>query len=400
MGDLPTVTITTPGWFTSAGYHNDLATLRRDAPLHRSTEGWWLLSRYDEVRAVSRDPQRFRSGAGVLVNDPLREPGGGAAAGFVSILHMDPPLHTTYRKLLHREFTPRAVLRHEERVRRIVIDALDAAVVDEPIDIVEHLAAPVPIGVICELLGVPDTDRAAFRRWSDATIEIADRSEAQRAADAEDLASMAQFLLELIRSPAAEDVSLLARLKSFEIDGRRLSTAEIMGFCITLLIAGNETTRALISGGLAVLAEHPDQRAQLAADPTLLPDAIEELLRWVTPIQAFCRTVAEPTTLAGQSLAPEDIVVLLYASANRDEDVFGADAATFDVTRRVDQSHLSFGFGEHVCLGAALARMEARIVFEEVLARFPGYEVAGPASYVPSTLTSSIESMPVLLRPR
>lgn len=401
MGGAPTITMTAPGWFVTDSYHADLARLRNLPSLEQSTEGWWLLARYDEVRAVSRDPQRFRSGQGVLVNDPLREEGGGAAAGFVSLLHMDPPEHGAYRKLLHRAFTPRAVLRRADGIRRVVRDVLAPLEVlprGSTVEVVDQVAAPIPIGVICDMLGVPGTDRAQFRRWSDATIEGPDRSPEQRAADAADLAEMAGFLLELIESPTVADASLLSMLRELCIDGRRLTRAEVMGFCITLLIAGNETTRALIAGGLRVLAEHPGQRRRLAVDPTMIPAAVEEMLRWVTPIQAFCRTVAEPVSLAGCDLAVGDVVVMLYASANRDESVFGPTADRFQIDRPVDQSHLAFGFGEHVCLGAALARLEAQIVLEEFLARFAEYEIVSAPQFVPSTLSASIESMSVVLR--
>ena len=170
-----------------------------------------------------------------------------------------------------------------------------------------------------------------------------------------------------------------------------------MLFCVTLLVAGNETTRSLLAGGMLALAGHPDQRAALAADHTLLAGAVEECLRWVTPIQAFCRTTLEPVELSGCAVPAGAYLVMLYASANRDESVFGPTARSFDVTRPVSPGHLAFGFGEHLCLGAALARLEARIVFQELLARFPRYEVTGEPRYTPSTLTRAIDSLPVRL---
>jgi cytochrome P450 len=164
-----------------------------------------------------------------------------------------------------------------------------------------------------------------------------------------------------------------------------------------LLVAGNETTRHLVAGAALALSEHPDQRRRLAADPTRIETAVEECLRWVTPIQAFGRTVVADTELGGQQLRKDDWIVLLYASANRDEGAFGATADRFDVTRRVDASHVAFGFGEHLCLGAALARLEARVLFAELLDRFPDFEVAGEPRWVRSTLVRGMDRLPVTM---
>ncbi len=170
-------------------------------------------------------------------------------------------------------------------------------------------------------------------------------------------------------------------------------------FLLTLLVAGNETTRTLLSGTMLVLHEHPDQRAALAADPSLLPGAVEECLRWVTPVHAFCRTATEDSVVAGTRVSAGDYMCMLYASGNRDERVFGPDAARFDVRRRANPMHLAFGFGEHVCLGASLARLEARIFVGELLSRFPDYAVTGPAERVLSTTVAGIRSLPMLLAP-
>ena len=170
-------------------------------------------------------------------------------------------------------------------------------------------------------------------------------------------------------------------------------------FLLTLLVAGNETTRTLVSGSAVVLAEHPDQRAALVADPTLMPGAVEECLRWVTPVHAFCRTATEDAVVAGTDVRTGDYLCMLYASANRDEGVFGSDAAQFDVRRETVPVHLAFGFGEHVCLGASLARLETRVFYEELLARFPDYAVTGPAERVLSTTVAGIRTLPVVLAP-
>ena len=330
---------------------------------------------------------------GALVNDPMRN--GSDMGGSPSILFMDPPGHAGHRKLLNRQFTPRSVGRLEARVRELACDALDRVPPRETIDAVDRLTAPFPMLVIAELLGIPDGDRADFRRWSDATIEATDRPPEDSLDALIELNGFLSAHLETKRHEPGDDlVSLLVR---GEVDGRPLTTGELMIFLLTLLVAGNETTRTLLSGGMVALAEHPDQRAGLARDPSGTVAAVEECLRWVTPIQTFCRTVVADTTVGGHAVEAGDYLIMLYASANRDERAFGPAASRFDITRPVNPAHLAFGFGEHLCLGAALARLEARVFFDELLRRYPNYALAGEPERVSSTLIAGIRSLPVVL---
>ncbi len=393
--DLAAIDVSAPGLFVQPGYFDLLARLRREAPVLRCDNGIWLLSRYDDIRGVSRDPRRFISRRGVLVDDPLRAAGGEADPTY-SILHLDPPLHARYRALINRMFTPRAVAPLEASIRAIVGQVLDALPLEEPIDLVDAVAAPIPIAVIAEFFGVPDADRALFRRWSDAAIDTSSSKGSEQAAD---FAEMARFLLDHIDSPATEHHDVLNTLKHASLDGRRpLDRAEIMSFCLTLLIAGNETTRHLISGGAMALAEHPDQRAALVGSAAGVPAAVEELLRWVTPVQAFGRTTATDVEIDDVPIPAGEFVVMLYASGNRDEAVFGPTASMLDIHRPVSPAHVAFGFGEHLCLGASLARLEARVVFEELLARFPAYELAGEPVFLESTLVRGLRSLAVVLK--
>jgi cytochrome P450 len=348
------------------------------------------------VRAVSRDPERFCSGQGVLQNDPRRD--GVELPG--SILHMDPPQHAEWRKVGSRWFTPRAVARLEERVRAVVGDVLDEVTPGEPLDVVDALAAPIPVLVIAQLLGLGDADRSDVRRWSDACIESPDDD--PDGAGAATAALAVGELLEFLGASARArrerpGDDLLSVLVTAEVEGRVMTIDEVVLYCMSLLVAGNETTRHLLSGAVALLAEHPGQRARLGAEPTLLPGAVEECLRVVTPIQAFARTATRDTELGGQPLAAGDWVVLLYASANRDEAVFGPDAESFDVTRPAHPAHLAFGFGEHLCLGASLARLETRVFLEALLARFPDVALAGDPVWTRSTLVRGHVSLPVVL---
>jgi cytochrome P450 len=382
-------------FFTREDYYEVLAWLRADDPVHQCEPGFWVVTRYEDIRDLSRDPLRFCSGRGALVNDPIRTaeiPVSGR-----SILHMDPPEHAAFRGLVNRRFTPRALSGLSESIHKSASRLFDAVEPRDEIDFVAELSAPFPITVIAELLGIDETDREDFRRWSDAAIESPDLPPDTTMAA---LGELSSFIVEHIRSkrerPADDLVSLLV---GSEVDGQPLRKEELFMFLLTLLVAGNETTRTLLSGSALVLAEHPDQRAALAADATLLPGAVEECLRWVTPVHAFCRTATADTVLSGVRVHEGDYVCMLYASANRDERVFGEDADRFDVRRATVPMHLAFGFGEHVCLGASLARLEARIFVEELLTRYPGYAVTGSVERVLSTTVAGIRSLPMVLAP-
>lgn len=380
-------------FFTRPDYYEVLARLRADDPVHRGDDGFWVLSRYEDIRELSRDPARFCSGKGALVNDPVRT--GGMGLRTPSILHMDPPEHAAFRSLLNRRFTPRALTGLAGVIREGACRLLEAVNPREEVDFVAELAAPFPLGVIADLLGIDDADREDFRRWSDAAIESPDLPPGETAGALGELAGFINGHIEAKRARPGDDlVSLLVRS---EVRGRPLGHDELFMFLLTLLVAGNETTRTLLTGSVLTLHEHPDQRALLLAHLALVPQAVEECLRWVTPVHAFCRTATEDAVVAGTAVEAGDYLCMLYASANRDERVFGDDASAFDVRRPVNPVHLAFGFGEHVCLGASLARLESRIFLEELLARFPAYAVTGSPERVVSTTAAGIRSLPVVL---
>jgi cytochrome P450 len=402
---LATIDVEKPGFYLRDDYFELLAWLRANEPVFRSPNGMVLVTRYDDIREVSREPLRYTSRRGALVNDPVRAAEPNDESG--SLLHLDPPLHADYRKLLNREFTPRAVARMEQSVRGIVIDAFDALdlyLADGGIaDLVEHVALPIPVRVIADLLGMGDQPMVDMRRWSDATIAITDDPSPHVLTDAmEFFAFLDDHVKARFDAVDGGDVDvpddLLTLLAASQVGDTRLTAAQVQLFCMTLMVAGNETTRSLISGGALALAEHPDQRAALAVAPGRMTGAVEECLRWVTPIQAFCRTANDDGELGGAPIAAGDYLVLLYASGNRDETVFGVDADRFDVERQATPAHVAFGFGEHLCLGASLARLEAKVVFEELLRRYPTYEIAGEPVFTPSTLTRCLAALPVAFR--
>jgi cytochrome P450 len=282
----------------------------------------------------------------------------------------------------------------EPRVRALARESVAGLRPGEVFDFVERIAIPLPMFVIAELLGVPSADYGDFRRWSDAMIEAGSSGPGPAT-----IATVAELFVYMLgktaerRSAPREDV--LSKLALAELDGVRLSDAELGVFCLTLLVAGNETTRNLISGGMHALLADRAQWEKLCADPSLLPNAVEEMLRYVSPIQNFVRRVQHDTELAGKRLRVGDYVALLYGSANRDEAVFGADADRFDIVRANADHHLAFGFGEHLCLGASLARLETQVMFEELIARGGAFSLAGPVRKLSSTLVNGIVELPV-----
>jgi cytochrome P450 len=377
--------------------HAAFRRLRREDPLpwYEGSGGAWCVLKHADVVAVSRDPRRFTSTRGIQIGLGNADR---PAALPPTILEMDPPEHNRYRKLVIGDFTPHATQRLETMVRHIARECVEALEPGAVTDLVEALAVPLPMYVIAEMLGVPRSDRPAFKRWSDAMIEAGGgrRSAATDAALGEMLGYFAAVLGERRRAPKDDLVSTLARA---EIEGRRLADPEILMFCVTLLAAGNETTRNLISGGALLLMRNPDQRRRLLAERRLLPNAVEEMLRWWTPVQSFTRTATRDTELRGRRIAAGEVLLLLYASANRDEEIWGEDADRFDVARdHATRRHLAFGFGEHLCLGAPLARLEARVLLEELLARFPHFEIAGEPELLHSRLMHGVERLPVTFR--
>jgi cytochrome P450 len=378
--------------------HAAFRRLRAEDPLHWYADGrFWCATRHAEVLEISRRPRLFSSAHGTqLFEVPVRL--SGSVIPFEnapSIIRMDPPEHNRHRKLAISAFTPRMVATIEPRVRALARESVAAIRPGEPFDFVERVAVPLPMFVIAELLGVPSSDYADFRRWSDAMIEAGSGGP-----DAESMVAVTELFAYFVAKAAEcrrkprEDV--LSRLALAEVDGKGLSDPELGIFCLTLLVAGNETTRNLISGGMRALLEHPVQWQKLCADPGLVPNAVEEMLRFVTPVQNFVRRAQQDTELCGKQISAGEYVALLYGSANRDEAVFGADADVFDVTRADARKHVAFGFGEHLCLGASLARLEAQVMFEELIARGPGFSPAGPVKRMPSILMNGIDEMPVV----
>ncbi len=366
------------------------ADLRRSSPVcwvDREGGGFWAVTTHPEVSHIGADPGAFCSSRGILVDEI-----GTTYESPPTMMHTDPPQHTRYRRLVQPGFKPSMVRLMEAGVKakaRVLLDRIERGQV---FDVVRELSVPFPLQVICELLGVDGSQWPRFFDWSEAVIpgEV-EQSEEQRAALQ---AEMWEYLIgvaeERRRRPAGDLVSVLANVGSDPGGGgEALSEAELAMFLIQLLVAGNETTRNLLSGGLVALAENPGQWAMLQADRSLVPSAVEELLRWTTPVISFMRTATAATTIRGVAVAEGDPVLLVYASANRDEEVFGPDSDELRIDRHPNP-HVSFGFGPHFCLGAALARLEGRVILDELLDRFESVSIAGPVERTASPVIAGV----------
>jgi cytochrome P450 len=386
--------------FAHGDLHAVWRLLRRQAPVFwtegtASYPGFWSLARYQDIVTVSRDPGTFSSAGGILLTT---DPATAHTLG-KSMITMDPPRHVRLRRLVSRGFAPRRLEAQEAQIRALAVQIIDDVASRGRCDFVVDVAARLPLAVICGMMGVPHDDwQLIFDLTNrvlgpdDAEYQTAagDRAATRRTAAIEMTAYFEQLIAERRRAPGADLVSVLV-----EEDAEPLTDEELVHFCRLLIQAGNETTRHAISGGMLVLIEHPDQRALLQADPSLIPGAVEEILRWTSPVLHMTRTATRDTGIRGQPIRAGERVVLWYPSANRDEDVF-PDGDRFDV-RRHPNEHLAFGLAEHFCLGAGLARLELRVMFEELLRRLPALELDGPLERLRSNFLGGYKHMPVRL---
>lgn len=365
--------------FYAGDPHGTLAALRAAGPAIRSDRyGYWALPRHAEVLQVSRDSTRFVSGHGVLysmLTEHRQIPPG-------SLLSADAPVHTKYRRLLLEYFTQSKVRSLEPQVRARASELLDQVEAGAVTDWVADIAVPYPLIVLAELMGLPGGDWREHCEWMDAAVRTSNPIVADE--DRATVMEMRRFLLaEVEARRGTGSTGVIAGLADLEVDGERLTEAELMMFLLQLFIAGNETTRNTLTGGIVALAERPEQWDLLRCDRSKVDGAVEEILRWSTAVTHFMRTAAVDLELAGVPIAAGEHVLMSYTSANRDESVFGPTADRFDVTRSPNP-HLAFGFGAHFCLGATLARLEVRVMLEELLDRFSSLELAGTVERLPN----------------
>ena len=350
------------------------ARLRGEAPAYWNPDlRFWALSRFDDVLEAFRDFGTFSSTGGVALEsrrDRSRE-----RPAFEQLIEMDPPEHTVFRQLLSRVFTVRRMSEMEDEVRRIVSGYVDAVVELGEADLVADITSPFPMDVISAVLGISEADRPFLRRVSDQILVREDGSMQMPREALEGMFEMLDYFQDdLDRRSTTGDEGLISDLIVLEVDGRALTEAELLGFCVLLVIAGHETTTKLVSNGIEILSRHPDQRDELVADPGLTPGAVEEVLRFHNSTQYMHRTLTRDHEMHGGQMSEGDSVLLLIGAANHDEREFGPTAEEFDIHRRPER-HLAFGYGAHFCLGAALARLEGRVALEEIHRRLPDYEV-------------------------
>ncbi|HVB27302.1 MAG TPA: cytochrome P450 [Mycobacteriales bacterium] len=351
--------------------HDVYRTMRDRYPVYAT-------SRFADLWNAIHDPETFSS-------DGVAE----AAELMPQMIYMDPPRHTELRALVSRAFTPRRVAKLGDRVREVARELIGGFAAAGRCDLVHDLAAPVPSTIMGELIGVPPEHSEQFRSWTEAFLEVTSPADiAERATGIYGL--FGELLAQRRRSPSDD---LMSGLIAAEMDGQRLTESDLLGFCILLLVAGNDTTTTLIGNGAELLARHPEQRAELVNDPSLIPDAVEEMLRIESPTQALPRTATRDSELHGTPIPAGARVMLLFGAANLDEREF-TDPETFDIHRQPTR-HLAFGHGIHYCLGAMLARLESRVVFEELLPRVGSYELAAEPERYTSNWARAWRTLPV-----
>jgi cytochrome P450 len=350
---------------------------------------FWALMKYEDIRYVSTNPGMFTSTKGITIPDPVMP--NPVQEG--NLIFTDPPRHRQLRKLINTGFTRRQVAILEPKVREIVHGVLADVRPGSTHEFADELAAPLPTRMIAELLGAPPDDWEQFRRWSDACTGNADPEIELDSLVA--IGELFEYFQQLIAARRAEPRNdMLSILSTAEVDGAKLTDEDLLNFAFLLLVAGNETTRNLIALGTLALIEHPGECRKLVKDPALIPGAVEEMLRWTSPVTHMAREATVDIDIRGRHIHAGDTVVMLYGSANRDEEIFGSDAEQFKISRHPNP-HIAFGCGEHSCIGAQLARLEARIFFEVLLGRYPELELVGDVDRMRATMVPGVKRMPV-----
>ena len=381
--------------------HEAFTKLRDECPVYFQDEpegrGFWMITKHEDVVFVSKSPHLFSSWrGGTNIQDYEEED---LSQIRFLMLNMDPPQHAKYRRLVRKGFTPRMVSLMREKIRVQVKDIFDGIAQKGQCDFVREVAAELPLRVIADLMGVPQEDRTKLFDWTNRLIGF-DDPEFQTTLEDGRFAAMEMWMYanDLAESRAGETGDDLVRvLLNAEIEGEKLTEMEFDAFFLLLGVAGNETTRNAISGALLTLLEHRDQFELVKKNPELLPTAVEEMLRWVSPLIYFRRTATQDVEIRGQLIKEDEKVCVMYHSANRDEDVF-EDSQRFDVTRDPNP-HLTFGIGEHFCLGSSLARMEVELLFEELIKRIPDVEIDGEVRRLRSNFINGIKEMPIRFTP-
>ena len=404
MGSVVGWEIIDPAYYGRYGYpHASWAWLRRHAPVARCAppgmRPFWAITRYADCGAILRDHRRFLIAPRIAVFPEEQAPAD--APPFRHLLNMDPPEHGRYRNLLSQHFTPKALEAKRAAVGTIVDETLARVADRREVDFVDAVAAIVPLAVIAEMLGIPREDWQYMFRLSNTLLGAADPEYQAGATLAETAARARQEFLDYFRrlSSARRQEprdDFITTLVNARVDGAPIPEWELLSYYVLLIVAGNETTRNATSGGLLALIENRGELAKLRRDPSLVPSAVEEIVRWVSPVVQFCRTAAEDVDVGGTTVRTGEACCIFYPSANRDEDVF-PDPFAFRVDRTPNE-HYGFGIGVHFCLGANLARLELQEIFKRLVARLDEVELAGPVERMHSSFVGGIKRMPIRWR--
>jgi cytochrome P450 len=395
--------IYTPDLYVAGPPHELFAELRRTQPVFwqdmPGEPGYWAVLKHTDVEYVSQHPELFSAERGGIVLEDLEEERLEALRG--TLLSMDPPRHRAYRKPLVKSFTARVVGGMEDRIRQICREIFARVPAHGDVEFVHDVTSSLPTQVIGELMGLPQEDwayihRLAERNTSSQDPDVGGTEEDGYGPGAASM-EMAKYAIGFAMKRRVDDPreDLTTLILESEFGGKLMTDLDFGMFFVQLVTAGNDTTKTMLSAGLHALLTHPEQLAALRADPSLVPGAVEEILRWANPLHYFRRTATRDVELRGTRIKAGDKVAMYYTSANRDEDVF-ADPQRFDIHRRPNP-HLSFGFAEHFCLGVHIARLEGRVFFEELLATFPDIELTGEPKRLRSNLNNALTKLPVRL---
>jgi cholest-4-en-3-one 26-monooxygenase len=400
---LSNINVVGPDHYAKHGYpHAEWTWLRKNKPVawieHPNTDPFWAITKHADIIQIAKQPKLFSIAKRLLVFVPDTPQEPDPVPPFRHLLNMDPPEHGEYRSIVSRRFTPRAVRGLEAEIERITRDVMDSVVDRNECDFVIDISSKIPVAVIAELLGAPRKDWDQLFRWTNEIIGGGDPEFQQGTGPDEtfDRARMGvfQYFSDLIaerqKHPTGDITSIVANAS---VNGTPIPQFEMLSYFLLLVVAGNETTRNATTGGLQAFIDHPDQWQRLRKDPALLKPAIEEIVRWVTPVIQFARTATADTEIRGQKIKEGESVCLFYPSANRDEEVF-TDPFKFDIGRNPNP-HLAFGIGEHFCLGANLARLELEVIFRELAKRLEYVESAGPMERLRSSFVGGIKHMPI-----
>jgi hypothetical protein len=379
--------------------------LREEAPIYWHEEsldfepGFWALSKHEDIVRVSKDPMTFSSAVGghlMTMGDPEVVDPSAVAVIIGNMIGMDPPDHQIYRKMVAPSFTPKAIRTLEGDMRLKIRELLENVEDKGEFNFVTEISEQLPLWVLCEMMGIPESERPKIRdlvnNLTDASIQQDPNNAFQIWVNYMELFKMGRDMIEERRKNPTDD--LMSVVANTKIEGGELPPELLDGFFLLMVIAGNETTRNTLTGGLMALTDNPEEREKLLKDPSLISNATDEMLRWVTSVIYFRRTATKDTNIRGQDIKAGDKVVMWYGSANRDEDIF-KDGHLFRVERENAKKHLAFGAGEHLCLGNRLGHMQIRVLFEELLDRFPNIHSTSDPVRIPSNFLAGISELKV-----